>query len=196
MSTIPIFQQDGFRIGIGDSNNDGKLDFDFGIRSETYGNSPWGSGHSGFEIGLNTDRGAYVGGDYSNHNMWGSSGGGGRVFADGGHQSGNWSNDIFGNHHQNYESAGPFHYTNSSHGGNFYNGNYYGHRTDANPFEMAHSNYGGNHWTGAHQSNHSYGNIFGQGGSFSVGTPPFVPSYGHGHHMGCGCCCAGQFMGW
>jgi hypothetical protein len=194
--SIPIFQQDGFRIGIGDSNRDGKLDFDFGLRSETWGNSPWGSGHSGAEIGFNTDRGVYAGGDYSSHNQWGSHGGGGRVFADGGYESGNWSNDVFGNHHANYQNQSPFHFESASRGGNVYNGNYYGHQTNSNHFETAHSNWGGNSWTGEHASNHQYGNVFGGGGGFSTYSPPMVPQWGGGHYGGNGCGCAGGFFGW
>ena len=194
--SIPIFQQDGFRIGIGDSNRDGKLDFDFGLRSETWGNSPFGFGHSGAEIGFNTDRGLYAGGDYSNHNAWGSSGGGGRIFGDGGYETGNWSNDVFGNHHVGYENSSPFHFESASRGGNVFNGNYYGHQTNANGFGAAHSDWGGNSWTGAHASNHQYGNIFGGGGQFSTFTPPFVPGHGCGHYNSCGCRCAGGFFGW
>ncbi len=194
--SIPIFQQDGFRIGIGDSNNDGKLDFDFGLRSESWGNGPFGFGHGGAEIGFNTQRGVYAGGDYSNHNMWGSQGGGARVFADGGYEAGNWSNDVFGNYHRGYENSSPFSFNSASAGGNVYNGNYYGQQTHVNPFESAHSNWGGNAWTGAHASNHSYGNIFGQGGSFSTYNPPMIPGWGGGHYQASGCGGAGGFLGW
>lgn len=194
--SLPIFSHNGFSIGIGDANRDGKLDFDFGLRAESYGNGPFGFGHNGAEIGFNTQRGVYAGGDYSNHNMFGSQGGGGRVFGDGGYESGNWSNDVFGNHHRSYENAGPFHFESASRGGNVYNGNYYGHQTNVNPFEAGHSNWGGNTWSGAHSSNHSYGNVFGQYGQMSMQTPPFVPNYGGGHYQSCGCSCVGSYMGW
>ena len=52
--SFPIFSHNGFSIGIGDSNRDGKLDFDFGLRHQSYGSSPWGYGSSGAEIGFNT----------------------------------------------------------------------------------------------------------------------------------------------
>lgn len=194
MSTIPLFSQDGFTIGIGDSNRDGKLDFDFGLRSESYGSGPFGFGHSGAEIGFNTARGVYAGGDYSNHNAWGSSGGGGRVFGDGGYESGNWSSDVFGNYNQNYQNAGPFYSHSSSNGGNVYSGNYYGHQANSNAFETGYSGWNGNTWTGAQNSQHSYANIFGQGGSISTHHPGFVPSYGGGHYHGCGCGCVSRFM--
>jgi hypothetical protein len=194
--SIPLFQQDGFRIGIGDANRDGKLDFDFGLRSDTWGNSPFGFGRSGAEIGFNTDRGVYAGGDYSNHNAWGSSGGGGRIFGDGGYESGNWSNDVFGNYNQGYQNSSPYGFESSNMGGNVYNGNYYGQQTNANGWGASHSNWGGNSWTGAHASNHQYGNVFGGGGQFSTYSPPQVPHWGGGHHQSCGCRCAGGFFGW
>lgn len=192
--SIPIFQQDGFRIGIGDSNNDGRLDFDFGLRSETWGNSPWGSGHNGFEIGLNTDRGVYAGGDYSRHNGWGSHGGGGRVFADGGYETNSWSGDVFGNHHQSYESAGPWHYRSQSHGGNVYSGNYGGHDVSSNWFGTSSHNYAGNSWTGAQVGNYSNSNVFGGHQYGSYATPPFVPPHGGGHYGRCGCNSVSAFM--
>lgn len=194
--SFPIFSQNGFTIGIGDSNRDGKLDFDFGLRSEAFGNGPFGYGSQGAEIGFNTQRGVYAGADYSNFNAFGAHGGGGRVYSDGGFQSGSWSNDIFGNYHRNYENAGPFHYEGSQVGGNFRNGNYYGHHAQANPFEASQSSWAGNSWNGAHVGHHSYGNIFGQGCSSSNFTPPFVPSYGGHHYRGCGCGSVAGFMGW
>jgi hypothetical protein len=193
MINLPI-GNDGFQIGIGDSNRDGKIDFDFGLRSESWGGGPFGFGHSGAEIGFNTQRGVYAGGDYSNHNAFGSQGGGGRVFADGGFEGGSWSNDVFGNHNQNYANVGPGYAQSSSHGGNVYNGNYYGHQSFANPWEAGNTSYAGNSWNGANMTSSNYGNVFGQGGSFNSFTPPFVPSFGGGHYHGCGCGCASQFM--
>ena len=189
--SFPIFSQNGFTIGIGDSNRDGKLDFDFGLRSEAYGNGPFGFGHSGAEIGFNTQRGLYAGGDYSNHNIFGSSGGGGRVFSDGGFESGGWSNDVFGNYNQNYQNVSPFGYQSSNVGGNVYNGNYYGNQSFGNPWEAGNSSWAGNTWTGAHIGSGSYGNVFGGGGSYAN----VVPGYGMGYYNNSGCGCAGRFFG-
>jgi len=193
MINLPI-GNDGFQIGIGDSNRDGRIDFDFGIRSQAYGSSPFGFGTAGAEIGFNTQRGLYAGGDYSNHNAFGSSGGGGRVFADGGFEAGSWSNDVFGNYGRSYANAGPGYAHSSVGGGNVYNGNYFGQQTDSNYFGTAQSSWGGNTWNGSFQANQAYANIFGQGGSVSYGTPPFVPSFGGGHYQSSGCNCARQFM--
>ena len=193
---IPIHLGDGFMLGIGDSNRDGKLDFDFGLRSQSYGNGPFGGGHAGGEIGFNTQRGLYLGGDVSSHNRWGASGAGGRVFSDGGFQSGQWSNDVFGNYQNSQQAGGPGWYSGGGNAGNVYSGNYSGYQTDSNYFGRSNSNWAGNSWSGANISNHSYSNVFGGHGGYSVGTPPFVPSYGGGHHHGCGCGSAGRFMGW
>ena len=191
MLRIPLFSQDGFSIGIGDANRDGKLDFDFGLRSETYGNGPFGFGHSGAEIGFNTARGVYAGGDYSNHNMWGSSGGGGRIFGDGGHETGSWGRDIFGNHGSSYQNAGPFHFESSRNGGNFYTGDYHGSRTFSNPFEMGNSAWAGNTWSGGHFETGNYGNIFGGGGSYSSMR---VPGFAGGWFGGSGGYSSGMFL--
>src|SRR5687768_2961067 len=124
--SFPIFSHNGFSIGIGDSNRDGKLDFDFGLRHQSYGSSPWGYGSSGAEIGFNTQRGAYVGGNYNNSNIFGSNGAAGRVYGDGGVSSANWSNDVFGNYRNSHYSNSPRHYDYGSNGGNVYSGNYWG----------------------------------------------------------------------
>lgn len=197
--SIPIFHdpQSGFTFGLGDSNQDGRIDFDFGIRNQSYHNGPWGSGHSGAEIGFNTDRGLYLGGDTSNHNFWGSSGGGGRVFQDGGIQSGHWSNDVFGNYHSGGVNTGPGWANTHSNGGNWVTGDYHGHQSHSNPIYSTRSDWAGNRWTGAQVGTHSYGDIFGghhHGGHIRLGTPPFVPHHGHGHYGGCGCQSVQQFM--
>lgn len=194
MQSIPLFSRNGFSIGIGDANGDGKLDFDFGLRSEAYGNGPFGWGHSGAEIGFNTSRGVYAGGDYSNHNMWGSSGAAGRVFGDGGYQSNNWSNDVFGNYGNSYESAGRFHYQSANNGGNVYTGNYHGNQYSSNPWAAGGSNWAGNTWNGAHYESGSYGNVFGGGGSYSIANPPYVSGWGGGYYHGCGCGAARNFL--
>ena len=124
--SFPIFSHNGFSIGIGDSNRDGKLDFDFGFRHQSYGSSPWGFGSSGGEIGINTQRGVYLGGNYNNSNMWGSSGAAGRVYGDGGVSSASWGNDVFGNYRNNHYSTSPNHYDHGSNGGKVTSGNYWG----------------------------------------------------------------------
>lgn len=194
MASFPIFSSNGFSIGIGDANRDGKLDFDFGLRSDSYGNSPFGFGHSGAEIGFNTSRGLYAGGDYSNSNIFGSSGGGGRVFSDGGFESGSWANDVFGNYGSSYQNASPFGYESMNQGGNVFNGNYYGNQSFNNGWEAGASSWGGNAWNGANYSMGSYGNVFGGGGSWGVANPPFVPSWGGGYYGGAGCGCASNFL--
>jgi hypothetical protein len=189
--SFPIFSHNGFSIGIGDSNRDGKLDFDFGLRHQSYGSSPWGFGSSGAEIGFNTQRGAYVGGGYQNSNAWGSSGAGGRVYGDGGVSTGSYSNDVFGNYRNSHFSNSPYHYDAGSNGGNVYSGNYWGTHSAGNAWGHSNQNYAGNSWSGAHMSNNSYGNIWG-GGSYSTYTPP---TYGNRHYHSCGCNSVAAYMG-
>ena len=136
MSFINIPLGDGFKIGLGDANRDGKIDFDFGLRSQSWGASPWGVSTGGAEIGFNTARGVYAGGDYSNSNMWGSSGGGARVFSDGGYESGHWANDVFGNYQGSHQAAGPGYYRGATAGGNVWNGNYHGSNVNVDPFSF------------------------------------------------------------
>lgn len=193
--SFPIFSQNGFTIGIGDSNRDGKLDFDFGLRHDAFGSSPFGFGHGGAEIGFNTQRGLYAGADSSYSNMFGSGGSGGRIYSDGGVAGYNYNNDVFGNYNSSHINTGPFHYDSGANGGNVFSGNYWGTHTSANPWEMSNSNWGGNTWTGAHGANHNYSNVFGGGYSTSYATPPFVPSFGHGHYMGAGGYSVSAFMG-
>jgi hypothetical protein len=193
--SIPIFSHNGFSIGIGDSNRDGKLDFDFGLRHQSYGSSPWGFGSSGAEIGFNTQRGVYVGGNYSNSNVFGSYGAAGRVYGDGGASSASWSNDVFGNYRNSHQNYGPFHYDAGYNGGNVYSGNYWGGHTASNMWGSANSNYAGNTWSGAHVGNHSYSNIWGGGGQYSTFNPGFVPNYGYGHYNRCGCNSVAAYMG-
>ncbi|MEW6283456.1 MAG: hypothetical protein AB1758_32905, partial [Candidatus Eremiobacterota bacterium] len=103
---ITLFNDGLFRFGLGDANGDGKLDFDFGLRSQSFGGGPYGWGHQGAEIGLNTGRGVYLGGDYSSQTPWGSQAGFGRVFGDGGIESGYRANDAFGNWNSGYTNTG------------------------------------------------------------------------------------------
>lgn len=191
MLSIPLFQQDGFSIGIGDSNRDGKLDFDFGLRSESWGSGPFGFGHGGAEIGFNTARGVYAGGDYSNHNMWGSSGGGGRIFGDGGFESGTWSNDVFGNYGNTYQNSSPFGYESNYNGGNVFSGNYFGGNSWGNGWEAGNNAWSGNAWTGGHFQTGNYGNVFGGGGSYASAR---VPGFAGGWFGGAGGYSAGGFL--
>lgn len=192
--SFPIFSHNGFSIGIGDSNRDGKLDFDFGFRHQSYGSSPWGFGSSGGEIGINTQRGVYLGGNYNNSNMWGSSGAAGRVYGDGGVSSASWGNDVFGNYRNSHYSTSPNHYDHGSNGGNLYSGNYWGTHSAANQWGYSNSSQAGNAWTGAHAGNYNYGNIWGGGGNFSTFNPGFS-AYGYRQYDGCGCNSVRGFMG-
>src|SRR5688572_11231855 len=124
-SGITLFNNGQFRIGIGDANGDGRPDLDFGLRGQQWGNSPYGGGHQGAEIGLNTQRGVYAGGDYSSYNAYGSQSGFGRVFADGGYEGGQSGRDVFGNYGGSYTNASPNGYYQGNAGGNVYSGNYY-----------------------------------------------------------------------
>lgn len=195
--SFPIFAQDGFRIGIGDANRDGRLDFDFGVRADQWGGGPHGWGRNGAEIGFNTDRGAYFGTDYERHNGWGSEAGYGRVFGDGGYQAGHAGSDAWGNYHAGETNASPWGYHNSEVGGNTWSGNYYGSRTDANGWGAHQDTWGGNTWTGGGYNTHQYGDVFGNNSSYGrswPGTPPFVPPHGGGRYGGGGCGCVSQFM--
>lgn len=196
MATIPIHLGNGAVLRLGDANGDGRFDLGLGLRANAYGNSPFGFGQAGAELGFNTQGGLYGRVDSSNSNMWGSSGGSGTIFSNGDSSQGSWSNDIFGNYSNSQQSGGYGWQASSYNGGNVYNGNYYGQQQSSNSFESGYSNWGGNSWTGASHANGGYSNIFGQGGQYSVGTPPFVPGYGSRHHHGCGCGSVGRFMGW
>ncbi|MBI3928190.1 MAG: hypothetical protein HY319_21785 [Armatimonadetes bacterium] len=195
MANIPIFQQDGFRIGIGDSNGDGRIDWDFGLRHDQYGSSPWGYHRRGGEVGINSQRGVYVGGDYQDDTAWGSRGGGARVFGDGGYQAGNWSNDVFGNYNRGYANSSPWGYQGGNDGGNVYTGDYYGNRQYGNGWGNGSDAWAGNRWNGAQTSTHYRGDVWGNEASWgSFRTPPFVPSHGGGYYGGCGCQSVGRFM--
>ena len=194
MSFINIPLGDGFKIGLGDANRDGKIDFDFGLRSQSWGASPWGVSTGGAEIGFNTARGVYAGGDYSNSNMWGSSGGGARVFSDGGYESGHWANDVFGNYQGSHQAAGPGYYRGATAGGNVWNGNYHGSNVNVDPFSASSNQWAGNSWTGAHVGTGQYADVFGGRNAYATATPPFVPNYGAGYYNSCGCGCAGNFL--
>ncbi|GMU53657.1 MAG: hypothetical protein AMXMBFR33_28030 [Candidatus Xenobia bacterium] len=187
-----IFNDGNFRIGLGDANRDGKLDFDFGLRSQQYGGGPFGWGHQGAEIGLNTQRGVYAGADYSNNNMFGSQAGYGRFFGDG-VETGHASRDFFGNYNQTYTNTGNHGYTNANAGGNFYTGNYYANQTDMNYWGFRQDAVMGNTWSGAQIGQHSAGNAWGQT-SWGTYNPGFVPSYGGNFYQGSGCGCAARFM--
>lgn len=192
MISIPL--GDGFKIGLGDANRDGKIDFDFGLRAESWGGGPFGYSQGGAEIGFNTARGVYAGGDQSFHGAFGSSGGGARVFSDGGYESGHWSNDVFGNYHGHHEASMPGRFSSGTNGGNVFNGNYYGQNTEVNPLYASGNQWAGNSWTGAHVGSGGYADIFGGRSGYSVATPPFVPPFGGGHYNSCGCGCASSFL--
>jgi hypothetical protein len=193
--SFPIFSRSGFTIGIGDSNQDGKLDFDFGLRHQSFGSSPWGYGSSGSEIGFNTQRGLYAGAGYSNGNAFGSYGAGGRIYADGGVSAGSYSNDVFGNYRNSHYNTSPYGYDAGSNGGNVYSGNYWGSHSAANGWGASNSSWAGNSWSGASIGSYNSRNIWGGGYSGTTFTPPFVPSYGYRHYNACGCNSVAAFMG-
>lgn len=192
---LTIFNDGQFRIGLGDSNGDGRLDFDFGLRGQQFGGGPYGWGHQGAEVGLNTARGVYLGGDYSQHSPFGSQAGYGRVFAGGGFETGQVGQDVFGNYGSTYTNAGPHGYYNRNNGGNLYTGNYYGNQTAVNGWGWQQDSVMGNTWTGAQVGQGSWGNVAGQGGGYSYATPGFVPPFGVAHYHSSGCGCAGRFLG-
>lgn len=195
--SFPIFRDpnSGFQIGIGDSNGDGKFDFDFGLRSGSYGNGPFGGGGAGVELGINTARGGYIGADQSSWGPYGVQGSSGRIFADGGHQAGSYSRDVFGNYNQGYSVSSPQGYHASNGGGNIYSGNYYGNQVGANGWGSYSDSVVGNTWTGAQMGSHSRGNAYG-GGSWNSYNPGYVPSFGAQIFHGGGCGCAGRFLGY
>lgn len=193
---ITLFNDGLFRLGIGDANRDGKIDLDFGLRGQQWGNSPWGGGSQGFEVGINTARGGYVGADQSSWNHYGSQSSYGRVFGDGGHEAGHGHQDVFGNWGGGYSNSNNYGYHASNAGGNVYSGQYYGNRVDANGWGYASDSVAGNAWTGQQMGHHSRGDNWGGGVSWGSYNPGFVPNYGHGHYQGGGCGCAGRFLGY
>ena len=195
-SGITLFNDGNFRIGIGDSNHDGKLDFDFGVRGQQWGNSPWGGGSQGFEVGVNTARGGYVGADQSSWSGYGAQSSYGRVFADGGFENGSSGRDAFGNWGGSYQNSSPNGYYAGNAGGNVYSGNYYGNQVASNGWGYASDSVAGNSWNGAQVGQHSRGNAWGGGVSWGSYNPGFVPQYGGQHYHGGGCGCAGRFMGY
>ncbi len=146
---LTLFNDGNFRIGLSDPNHDGRIGFDFGLRSQQWGNSPWGGGSQGFELGVNTNRGAYVGADQSSWNAYGSQSSYGRVFGDGGYDAGGSSRDVFGNWGASQTSAGPSGYYAGNAGGNVYSGDYYGNQVSANRWGYGSDSVVGNNWTGA-----------------------------------------------
>lgn len=194
-SGITLFNDGAFRIGIGDANRDGKLDFDFGIRGQQWGNSPWGGGSQGVELGVNTARGAYVGADQSSWNAYGSQSSYGRVFADGGFENGAAGRDVFGNYAGSYQNSGPNGYYAGNAGGNVYTGQYYGNQVASNGWGYAADSVAGNAWTGQQAGVHTRANAWG-GGSWQSYNPGYVPNFGHQHYHAGGCGCAGRFLGY
>lgn len=194
-SGITLFNDGAFRIGIGDANRDGKLDFDFGLRGQAWGNGPWGGASQGFELGVNTSRGGYVGADQSSWNAYGSQSSYGRVFADGGQESGAFGRDVFGNWGGGYSNTGPNGYYAGNAGGNVFTGNYYGNQVASNGWGYASDSVAGNAWSGAQVGSHARA---GWGGSAAWNSynPGFVPGYGQGHYQGGGCGCAARFLGY
>lgn len=195
MAGITLFNDGNFRIGLGDSNHDGKLDFDFGLRSQQWGNSPWGGASQGVELGINTARGGYLGADSSSWNNWGSQSSGGRIFADGGYEVGSSSRDVFGNWATGGTNVGPNGFYSGNAGGNVFSGNYYGNQVASNGWGYAQDSVAGNTWTGSQVGSHTRANAWG-GGSWTSYNPGFVPPWGQvSYHQG-GCGCAGRFLGY
>lgn len=188
-----IFNNGQFRIGLGDANQDGKLDFDFGLRSQAWGASPWGYGSQGAEIGLNTQRGAYLGADYAQGNGWGQSSGYARVFGDG-VQAGNQGSDVFGNYYGSYTNSGANGYYNANQAGNFYTGNYMANQTASNYWGFSQDQVAGNTWTGQQYGQHFRANQWGAT-QFGTFNPGFVPTYAGNFYQGSGCGCAARFFG-
>lgn len=186
-----IFRDGNFRVGLGDANRDGKLDFDFGLRGDAFGNSPWGGGRQGFELGINTARGGYLGADQSSWNGFGSQSSFGRAFTDGGFEAGSAGRDAFGNWGGNYANSSPNGYYANNSGGNVFTGNYYGNQVEANGWGYASDSVAGNAWTGAQVGSHSR-----NGASWGSYSPGFVPNYGAPAYQRCGCGCAGRFLGY
>lgn len=193
---ITLFNDGLFRIGIGDSNGDGKLDFDFGLRAQQWGNSPWGGGSQGVELGLNTARGVYAGADQSSWNAFGSQSNYGRVFANGGHESGHASRDVFGNWGSGYSNSGAHGYYGNNAGGNVFTGNYYGNQVASNGWGYATDSVAGNSWTGTQVGHHTRGNHWGGGTSWGSYNPGYLPPFGQATYHGGGCGCAGRFLGY
>lgn len=190
---LTIFNDGNFRIGLGDANNDGKLDFDFGLRSQSFGASPWGYASQGAELGLNTQRGAYLGTDYAAGNAFGQQSGYARFFGDG-TQSGAQGSDIFGNYYGTHTNTGAHGYYNANQAGNVYTGNYAANQTSANWFGFSQDAVAGNAWTGQQVGQHSFFGP-GGGGSYTSFNPGFVPTYAGSFYQGSGCGCAHRFFG-
>ncbi len=190
---LTIFNDGLFRVGLGDSNHDGKLDFDFGLRSQSYGAGPWGNSSQGAEIGLNTDRGLYLGADRASGNGWGQQSGYARVFGDG-IQAGAQGSDVFGNYHGSYLNTGEHGYYNSNQTGNYWTGNYMANQTASNEFGFSQDQVVGNTWTGQQMGQHTRANAWG-GTQFGTFNPGFVPPYAANYYQTSGCACAGRFFG-
>lgn len=190
-SGLTLFQDGNFRVGIGDANRDGKLDFDFGLRGEAFGNGPWGGAHQGVELGINTARGGYLGADQSTWNGFGSQSSHGRVFGDGGFENGSAARDVFGNWGGSYSNSSPNGFYAGNAGGNAYNGNYYGNQVAANGWGVASDSVAGNTWTGSQVGSHSRNGV-----SWGSYNPGYVPNYGAPAYHGGGCGCAGRFLGY
>ncbi len=190
---LTIFNNGQFRIGLGDANHDGKLDFDFGLRAQNYGASPWGVGQQGVELGLNTQRGAYLGTDYAQANVMGQSSGYTRFFGDG-FQSGQQGSDVFGNYSSSYANTGWNGTYTANQGGNFYTGNYAANQTASNFFGFSQDSVVGNTWTGAQVGQHMRAGSWGAT-QFGTFNPGFVPSYAGSFYQGSGCGCAARFFG-
>ena len=194
-SGLTLFQDGNFRIGLGDSNRDGKLDFDFGLRGDAFGNGPWGGGRQGVELGINTARGGYFGADQASWGPGGSQLSYGRVFADGGHESGAASRDGWGNWGSSYSNSSPNGYFAGNMGGNVYSGNYYGNQVASNGWGYASDSVAGNAWTGTRFGSHTRG-AGGDGTGWNSYNPGYVPNFGRPVYHGGGCGCAGRFLGY
>lgn len=188
-----IFNNGQFRIGLGDANHDGKLDFDFGLRSQAFGASPFGWGTQGAEIGLNTDRGAYLGMDQASGNGWGQQSSYARFFGDG-MQAGSQSSDVFGNYTGSYTNTGMNGFYNANQAGNLYTGNYMANQTASNFFGFSQDAVMGNTWSGAQVGQHTRANGWGAT-SFGTFNPGFVPLYAGNYYQSAGCGCAARFFG-
>ena len=165
----------GFTIGVGDTNRDGKLDFDFGVRAYNgYGNGYSGAYNSS-EIGFNTARGTYVAGESGSYTPWSQ-------------QSQNYRADSWGTQGSQTYSDVAGNYTNNRYARDVFGGYYEG-NTTANSWSYQNQDRSGNVYGGPEFRSGQYADVFGRGGSYNN----VVPQWGQQQF----CCCGGrQVQGW
>lgn len=152
----------GIRIGIGDYDHNGKIDFDFGLQ----GFNAWGNGASGgynsTEIGYGTARGAYIENSNGSYTPWAR-------------QDNHWGADSWGSHGSSTYQDVFGNYENHRYANDVF-GNYSYGDTHATPWSFSDRNASGNSYWGNHQESGRYADAFGNWGSYNV--PGCVPNYG------------------